>query len=1043
MKEKTSQSAPVEIIVGPYRSGKTKRLLADIWQSARDNPLAKNVIVVPSARIRNLAEGRLEEISKDELSASDRFYSGYFGIRLVSFYEICRQILQHYGAYPTIIGNDLRAAILSRVIARMSSSGDLKELSQIAHYQGTHAAILELIDEFQRAALTPAQVLDSLRLSAASDYRLSELARVYRGYWQALEEMQLSDSHMLAFRARQLLTTNPGTRAGETEATLSSRALFDWLMVDGFDRFNPLQLQVLQGLARQSNRLTITFDYVDEHRPNYETYKQDYLWKESSYKQLLATFGLAAQSPVVRYAEAPASSRSQDVFSCLDQYMELDEIARRCKQLILKENVSPAEILVVMRDLQSYRPSIKPAFESAGVPCFVDESVSVNELPLVQFIERLMRLAADGFKRKELIDCLLSPYCQIKALGLSRADIEAIDKHSLDARLVKGADRWNELHLGGSAHLKKGLAYFIRLASPPSELRTLTDFAGWLESLLDVLLDKTGWASGPAADKDGDANRCLIAVRSAIGALVAEEQILGAQLSDYSTFFAKLDDKLKDANFRRFARTLDGVTICGADFAPNRCYQHVFIAGLVEGQFPRRQSRSGFVSADELACWARFGIPLENPRHHPGFEWALYRSLLERAQVKAHLSFPRYNTADADEMVPSFFLAGSESGSIPFVKPYACARDEPVGVREALFGRLWYQSSDDPPQFPENELVGKIWNELAIPYSVAIARSRGDRQTVYNGFLVDAVMCGAATVTLPKKWSASKINEYGQCPFRFWVSRVLELQPRQEPEVGLDALLLGQTQHKVLEIFFRKFRQRNWRARSTAESDWLPLFQEAFSEGISWLLAQSQFDPGPFWKYDKVEMEFRLKRFLQEEFARFAKDPEDFQPEHVEISFGTGSPGAYPPLVLPGRNREILISGVIDRLDVSPAGRVRVIDYKSGSTSMPPRDAEAGRNVQIPLYALAVEQAILPESKVVRGAYLSVSQGMPSGKFDFEGEEHALPAMAADHVAHFVEAIAGGDFTVRPNGNDVCRSCQHERICRVNEFVLEASDGAD
>jgi ATP-dependent helicase/DNAse subunit B len=150
---------------------------------------------------------------------------------------------------------------------------------------------------------------------------------------------------------------------------------------------------------------------------------------------------------------------------------------------------------------------------------------------------------------------------------------------------------------------------------------------------------------------------------------------------------------------------------------------------------------------------------------------------------------------------------------------------------------------------------------------------------------------------------------------------------------------------------------------------------------------------------------------------------------------------------------------------------VRVIDYKAGSTPITRDDAFRGRNIQLPLYALAVERSIMPGSKVVSGQYLSVSSGEPSGRLSFEPEVPAgssspggetagslgarasrplrealeqldLKKVAEEHVRNFVHGIESGDYSVRPNGKSVCKSCIHRPICRVGELAETLGEGA-
>jgi len=124
----------------------------------------------------------------------------------------------------------------------------------------------------------------------------------------------------------------------------------------------------------------------------------------------------------------------------------------------------------------------------------------------------------------------------------------------------------------------------------------------------------------------------------------------------------------------------------------------------------------------------------------------------------------------------------------------------------------------------------------------------------------------------------------------------------------------------------------------------------------------------------------------------------------------------------------------------------RVIDYKASSASIPAREAIAGRNLQLPIYALAVERCVMPGSKVVSGSYLSFQSGGSIGSLDFitqsekESRNYVNPKDTENIILDYVEAMAAGRFAVAPRSPKVCNKCDHMRICRVSELTRTKSD---
>ena len=162
-----------------------------------------------------------------------------------------------------------------------------------------------------------------------------------------------------------------------------------------------------------------------------------------------------------------------------------------------------------------------------------------------------------------------------------------------------------------------------------------------------------------------------------------------------------------------------------------------------------------------------------------------------------------------------------------------------------------------------------------------------------------------------------------------------------------------------------------------------------------------------------------------------------YQPYITEAVFGPDN--QYPPLTLTKNGKTIKIRGKIDRIDIETSfgqnKKLRVIDYKSGSTFISREDFESGRNMQLPIYALAAEQSILPGSKTNSYQYLSIGTGkvLSSKKQDETSVSDDLNILQ-EKIFTFIENIGKGDFSVKPSNDKVCLTCIHKTACRVKEF---------
>jgi ATP-dependent helicase/DNAse subunit B len=989
-----------------------------------------------------LVEARLAQMVKEQSTT----LPGLFGLKILPFYELCHFVLRQAGQSFRILPDALRPAILEKAIGEVSAAGRLSNLADVAHFPGTHAGILELIDELERAGYAPSEVISTLSKKAASDSRYMELARIYEAYWQELERLNIYDERKLAYKTRAVL------------AGLDSGAMpIGFLAVDGFDRFNRLQLHVLSALSEQADKTSICFDYLypqgemlgegpsNGHAPDASSYRQtdvDYRWKEKSIRELNEIFGdrlkkieFAASNPPGAFE--PAATHT---WRTLDRLMEMDELVRRLKRE-LEGGLSPDDTIVVVRSVKPYLTAIHAAFEKAQIPYFLDEAVELVSVPLIKYLLRLLKLSGDDFVRQDVVRTLKSPFCNLDFLGMTAESVEKLDSDSLRHMVVQGRADWEKQGV-----LTAALTRFFDHIVPPQGELSLTQFVTWVEDIIGdlLILPNDQEYSDPLVI--WEEHQALFEFRKVLSTLILEENLVGINyagtVNTYESIFVRLEKALDNANFRRPQADLKAVTVCGADLVPNRKFKTIFVAGLVEGEFPRRSEKTGFLSRDEVFNWVNYGIDVENPRNHESFEISLYKSLLERATDSLSLSTPLYEM-DGDDLTPSFFLSHGDDkvlAGIPFLAPNENAILTPVSALDLANGILWHCGSNYRQKVDKQpEAVRDLLEKLAEPLAVVEARSaagEGGLSKEWNGDISEQVKLGLVKVDLPSMWSVSRLNDYGKCPFRFWVSHILNVQKMEEPEAGLDARTLGELYHKALEYFYSRMKEQGLTLLSPDEAAIAAIYEKCIADAIAWMEKEKRFKSTEFWQYEQQEIYFRLRRFFVKEQDRAFKTNGEYTPEMFEQSFGLEGKdkAGAPALTIKSGGREIKIRGVIDRVDKSSADKYRVIDYKSGSSRINEKEAIDGRNMQLPIYALALSRSIKPGAVVSGGSFFSVSSGEQIGAVKLEGAEQDVTAIVEQNILNFVAGAAGGNYGIRPSDPSVCNNCDHFQICRITEL---------
>jgi putative RecB family exonuclease len=254
-----------------------------------------------------------------------------------------------------------------------------------------------------------------------------------------------------------------------------------------------------------------------------------------------------------------------------------------------------------------------------------------------------------------------------------------------------------------------------------------------------------------------------------------------------------------------------------------------------------------------------------------------------------------------------------------------------------------------------------------------------------------------ATVTRPRgpALSPSRAGDFMTCPllYRF---RVID----KLPEPPSPAAARGTLVHAVLERLFDRPRaertpevahallQPEWDRLMAAEPELTTLFTEA--------------DEREKWLQDAVaavDSYFRLE------------DPRRLEPAdrelYVEAELDSG----------------LRLRGYIDRLDIAPAGDIRVVDYKTGKA--PPPDFEARALFQMKFYALVLWRARGTIPRLLQLMYLGDGQVVryAPDEADLKATERKVKAL----WAAIERARADGDW--RPRPGRLCDWCAHKALC--------------
>ncbi|MDT7554476.1 MAG: putative RecB family exonuclease [Pseudonocardiales bacterium] len=246
--------------------------------------------------------------------------------------------------------------------------------------------------------------------------------------------------------------------------------------------------------------------------------------------------------------------------------------------------------------------------------------------------------------------------------------------------------------------------------------------------------------------------------------------------------------------------------------------------------------------------------------------------------------------------------------------------------------------------------------------------------------------------------SPSRAGDFKQCPLLYRFRAIDRL-----PELPTRAQIRGTLVHAVLERLYDLPAQerRPEAARALVGPEWARLCAE-MPELVDGLftgpedpeLAEWLASAGPL-----IDTYFRLE------------DPRRLEPDARELLVETELPSG------------LLLRGYVDRLDVAPAGQMRVVDYKTGAAPRPV--AETRALFQMKFYALMLLylRGVVPHQ--LRLLYLTDGESLT-----YEPEELELRRFERTLDAIWTAILASGatgDF--RANPSRFCEWCGHRAVC--------------
>jgi len=345
---------------------------------------------------------------------------------------------------------------------------------------------------------------------------------------------------------------------------------------------------------------------------------------------------------------------------------------------------------------------------------------------------------------------------------------------------------------------------------------------------------------------------------------------------------------------------------------------------------------------------------------------------------------------------------------------------------------------------------------------MAAARFHSREPTPFNGRLQNTEHLKKLAKRYPAdyQFSATELESYAVCAFRFFLSKVLHVEPLESPVTSTDYLSRGSLVHDVLATVHWGLMEEAGGKLKIAAGDLSARFRQSVSERLGRRIDDSDLQKALTQIEQELLFQWAEAYGLQhEEYFQAFEQLWDVppSPRFVETPFGD-VPGeeaaeresSHESLTFGRGEKTTFVQGRIDRIDIGQVNNqpvFNVIDYKTGK---PPRfsleDVRTGRAIQLVLYTLAVQRLDLagPDAKPFLMGYWSIREtglvggmkGSRKGKLEplDEAVLASLESMLEEIIPQLAEGIRSGDFPVNNEDPDCTAFCPYNTVCRVNQI---------
>ncbi|MFH1194925.1 MAG: PD-(D/E)XK nuclease family protein [bacterium] len=966
------------------------------------------------------------------------------------------------------------------------SSGKVK-LNYLNNYKGvipfgTLDRIKNVISEYKRSGVTPELLLrEAAKLDGVEKLKAEDVAAIYAEYLNkcsALNSFEIGDIY------------NELNKIGQEEFRKNFEKIYkeiDTVIFDGFDEFTGPEVNIIDSISEMpGTKIFLNFDYytfnplIFSHLDScYDKLNQKkFLPVKDSSTKLMNGFTTIVREKLFKKKITHVYDFHEKIFKLTapSREKEIELIAKEIKRLIIDEHAGPSSICVVFNLIDRYSAIIRNIFDSYGVPLNLTDRIPLSNSLVISTIINFLEILENDFYYKNIFRAFSSSFLEVEEI-----DVDNLMRCAVHLKIISGKDNWISILKDSIENLerreinnedfdtairkenyKKAISDIERIASLLAGFEyknTIDDFLKVLENLIVNYLKLPQKILNSQLDNAEQNVRALTIFFDTIKevfTLTADERGKDEQFT-LKFFLDQIRTACGWARFNVKEKTGFGVLVTTINEIRGLQFDHLFIGGLVDGDFPTRFNPEIFLSGSfakqemvhqteqryrfyQALCAWRKKLYLSLPAGDSGKE--LLESTFMKDFEKVFL-ISKVDEKNYDKKIYSaeeFLIRAGKSQPGDFIKKYAAYENEIALRFEEIYRAIRIDRLRTNPEQNHSVFSGSIFAESDVP---VIQKGKEKLQKF-----------------IQSEFSISQLETYAMCPFKFFVERLLQIKGLEEPVEDIEPLELGALIHQILFKFYSALREKRIVLAGCTGKE------AKDAEKILFKVAEEEFEKSPFRSplafYEKEKIfgingnrkESLLYKFFEVEKAGTSSSV----PSFFEVAFGKICKhetdlelSSAEPLNLDG----IKLRGKIDRIEIDEIEKTfNVVDYKLGGKKPSVVELENGQSLQLPIYLLAAKSLLakigLEYSPLEMTIYSLKYQSEKFGrdnvnltrKRNISTEEliemnERIIDTAVSYIKNYIDAISKGEFQLsklEDRETKICIYCEYKSVCRVKEI---------